>query len=109
MNPESFIGKTIGNFQIVKKIGEGSYSTVFLAKEVLPQSNESKDNNQKENIKAKSPRYIACKIIPQDKVKHKSIAKRLSQEIHNHHLMYHPNDVKLIDVLRDSKYYYIFL
>lgn len=102
MNTDEFIGKTIGNFKIIRKIGEGSYSTVFLAQE----NTNIKNNNLKESEK---PLFIACKIIAHDQIKHRNIKKRLSQEIHNHHMMHHDNVVKMIDVLSDSNYMYIFL
>ena len=104
MNQEVFIGKIIGNYKIVKRIGEGTYSSVFLAQEISSQPDQSKDNNQKV-----TPHYVACKIISNKQIKHKTVAKRLASEIKNHQLMKHPNVVQLIDVLKDNSYFYIIL
>ena len=114
MDPYNLIDKVIGNFIIKRIIGDGAYSTVFLAKEISSQKDDiSKDNNQTKSKskekEAKKSRCVACKVVPRMKVADKKISKNLEQEISNHRLMHHKNIVELIDVQKDSSYYYIFL
>lgn len=122
MNPKNFIGKQISNFKILKIIGEGAYSTVFLAEETIPlnkktknnKKNESKSRKQAKENKEKingpiAKRYVACKVVPKIKVEDKKFSKRLKQEIKIHQLMRHPNIVHYIYFQQDSSYYYIFL
>lgn len=126
MNPDLFIGKTIGNFKIKKKIGEGAFSIVFLAEEIAPRdeepiinNNELQMNHQKKGFftkhkklptkKPKQKVYSACKIIPRKKVEEKKLSTRLDHEIRVHQLMHHPNVVQLIDLQSDPSYFYVFL
>lgn len=119
MNAESFKGKIIGNYKIKGTIGQGAFSIVCLAEEIELKSKDpnSKDKKKKESIFAKikkkftkgSKRYAACKIIPRTKIKEKKLSKRLDQEIRIYQQMHHPNVVQLIDVQKDSTFYYIFL
>lgn len=108
MNPEIFIGKIIGNYEIKEKIGEGAFSYVFLAEKLIPQSEDS-SNDTSSNDEADKKCYFACKIIPRKKVKEKRLYKRLDHEIRILRLMHHPNVVQLLDILSDSSCYYIFL
>ncbi|KAK8845860.1 hypothetical protein M9Y10_020786 [Tritrichomonas musculus] len=111
MKPDNFIGKVISKYKIKKVIGEGSFSTVCLAKEINDEIDDSKDNSirEKSNKKSTLNRYVACKIIPQIKVAKKKLTTRLDQEIRIHQMMHHQNVVQLIDVQKDLDFYYIFL
>ena len=53
--------------------------------------------------------YAACKIVPRFKVEQKKLTKSLEKEIRIHQIMHHHNVVQLIDVQKDSSFYYIFL
>ena len=108
MNPEIFIGKIIGNYEIKEKIGEGAFSYVFLAEKLIPQSEDSCEDISSKD-KADKKFYFACKIIPRKKVKEKRLYKRLDHEIRILRLIHHPNVVQLLDILSDSSCYYIFL
>lgn len=88
MNSDKFIGKRIGIFKILSKIDDGTYSKVYLAEESIPLANISKENNTKKesNFKRRFPllrRYVACKIIPREKIEKKNLIKKLGQEIGN--------------------------
>lgn len=108
MNPDKFIGRIISNYKIINVIGDGAFSTVFLAEEI---KSDSKENNLKEekNGGFKHKNYVACKIIPRTKTTKKKYSKRFDQEIRIQQLMHHPNVVQLIDVQKDPLFYYIFL
>ncbi|KAK8880884.1 hypothetical protein M9Y10_003583 [Tritrichomonas musculus] len=113
MNSDKFIGKRIGIFKILSKIDDGTYSKVYLAEESIPLANISKENNTKKesNFKRRFPllrRYVACKIIPREKIEKKNLIKKLGQEIRVSKLMHHPNVLQFIDFQKDSSYYYIF-
>lgn len=105
MEQEKLIGKHIGNYVLKKLIGQGAYSSVYLAEETLPTSND----NESTEKKADKKRYVACKIISKSKVEEKKATDRLEREINIHQLMHHPYVVQLIDVQRDSFNYFIFL
>ena len=128
MNPGDFKGKRVGNYILKGGIGEGAFSKVILAEEVMNNSEDlisnknEKSNNKKEKKfhlfkskknkdekKSQLKHYVACKIIPKTKVEQKKLTNRLEQEIRIHQLMHHPNVVQLIDVQKDSLYYYVFL
>ena len=100
MNPEKFIGKIIGNYEIKEIIGEGAFSTVCLSKEV---------KTKEINGILQNSHYVACKIIPRIKTEHKKLTTKLDQEILIHRLMHHQNVIQLIDVQKDSSFFYLFL
>ena len=133
MDSEQLEGKKIGRFILKKAIGEGAFSSVYLAEERIHRKHGSKDNNKKEKKentdkdnenkddtenkdnnnqkehKHRIPKLVACKIIPRTKIEAKKMTTRLDQEIKVHQLMHHPNVVQLIDVHKDTQFYYIFL
>ncbi|KAK8876105.1 hypothetical protein M9Y10_006291 [Tritrichomonas musculus] len=118
-------GKKIGKFKLVKAIGEGAFSSVYLAEQrthhhhkkskdnASNDTAENKDNNKSSKEKENKPKeikhYVACKIIPRTKIEAKKMTTRLDQEIKVHQLMHHPNVVQLIDVHKNDQYYFIFL
>ncbi|KAK8846033.1 hypothetical protein M9Y10_020034 [Tritrichomonas musculus] len=130
MNPEDFKGKKIGEFTLIREIGEGAFSSVYLAEQTISRKDDSKDRDDKINDKKekkatltkskktkglnegkdrKRGRCVACKIIPRTKIEAKKMTTRLDQEIKVHQLMHHPNVVQLIDVQKDQSFYYVFL
>ena len=130
MNSDDFKGKRIGKYILKGEIGEGAFSIVTLAQEVIedPLANKNINNEKSNNKKQKKwlqigrknkasseektltkKNYVACKIIPRIKVEAKKLTTRLEQEIRIHQLMHHPNVVQLIDVQQDADYYYVFL
>lgn len=129
MNPGDFKGKRIGKYVLKGEIGEGAFSTVIIAEEVNDEENISLSNikSDKSNYKrekklhlfkitknkeeklTQQKHYVACKVIPRQKIEQKKLSNRLEQEIRIHQLMHHPNVVQLIDVHKDNYFYYIFL
>lgn len=106
MEQEKLIGKIIGNYKINSIIGQGAYSSVYLAEEKFPTNDNKIESNDKKNTKKQ---LAACKVISIAKIEAKNSIERLENEIKIHQLMHHPNVVQLIDVQKDSSNYYIFL
>ncbi|KAK8896146.1 hypothetical protein M9Y10_014039 [Tritrichomonas musculus] len=113
MNPNQFVGKRIGNYVIKNIIGQGGFSSVYIAEEILQNNESTKDNKinerRNETNASSAKNCVACKIIPREKFEKQKLTKRLDQEIRVHQMMHHPNVVQLIDIQKDSKFYYIFL
>ena len=88
-------GKKIGKFKLVKAIGEGAFSSVYLAEQrthhhhkkskdnASNDTAENKDNNKSSKEKENKPKeikhYVACKIIPRTKIEAKKMTTRLEQ------------------------------
>lgn len=95
MNFKYLVGKQFGNYKIKRKIGEGSFSTVFLVKETM-------------NDDSNSPKYLACKVIPRKANDGKNLPSNLENEISLDQLNHHNNIVQFYDIQRDDNFFYIF-
>lgn len=95
MNFKYLVGKQFGNYKIKRKIGEGSFSTVFLVKETM-------------NDGSNSPKYLACKVIPRKANDGKNLPSNLENEIRIHQLMHHNNIVQFYDIQRDDNFFLYF-
>lgn len=126
MNTKELQEKQVGKYILKELIGEGASSTVYKAEEKIHKHHshnkdinevnddaEKKKNHKKEHYhhskKNTEPHYVACKIIPRKQVYSQRKLNRLEQEIKVQQLMHHPNIVQLINVHKDSKYYYVFI
>lgn len=89
-----FKGKRIDKFILVKEVGIGNWSFVYLA--------EYREENSKEI------QYAACKIIPKEKIIGQK-KDQLIQGIKNHQIIHHPNVVQLMDIFTDDEYIYLFI
>lgn len=107
----------IGKFVLQKKIGEGAFSYVYLAEEKRHHHNkkdQATDLKEKKKHSSHShhkeeTKYAVCKIMPRKQNVKKLTPARFDQEIKAQQLMHHPNIVQLIDIQKDSDYYYVFL
>ncbi|OHT07097.1 CAMK family protein kinase [Tritrichomonas foetus] len=127
-------GKTLKGYTLKGLIGEGAFSSVYLSSQcdespnpATNPSNQNSDRNiyqsnprvapredlykvrRRSNINSTTMKYFACKVIPQKKVENKKLTTRLETEIRVHQLMRHQNIVQLVDVIKDSDYFYVFL
>ena len=110
MITEDFQDKQIDKFVLKKVIARGVFSAIYLAEENnFRKSKNSHENKNHHNYNPDDKHYSVCKIIPIKKniIKHKS--SKFNKEIKIHRLMHHPNVVQLIDVQKDSNYYYVFI
>ena len=84
------IPTVVGKYTIKGPLGEGSFSTVRLATD--PQTKTK----------------YACKIIDAQRIASPELRTRFENEIRIMQQMYHPNVVRLCDIMKDERNYYIF-
>ena len=83
------IPTVVGKYTIKGPLGEGSFSTVRLATD--PQTKTK----------------YACKIIDAQRIASPELRTRFENEIRIMQQMYHPNVVRLCDIMKDERNYYI--
>ena len=81
----------IGNYQIQKIIGEGTFGKVKLARDLITKEN------------------VAIKILEKSKIKTKEELERINQEINSLKEINHLNIIELYEILEDEKNYYLIL
>ncbi|OHS99361.1 CAMK family protein kinase [Tritrichomonas foetus] len=92
LNADELIPKTIGDYSLRSVIGEGASCVVKLATK-----------------KGTDTKY-ACKIIDKDRFQDDIITcEHFEREIRVLQQLHHPNIVQLCDVIKDERFYYIFL
>ena len=82
---------SIGPYQLFDVVGQGGFSVVRLA--VIPGSSE----------------VFACKIIPKIRFKERNLAKCFQLEIRVMQQLHHPYIVKIHDIFKDKKFYYVIM
>lgn len=88
-NAELVIPKVFGNYEFVRKIGYGSFSSVVLVKHL------------------KTKEYFACKIVSRQMLEEQQIFNRFEQEVRLMQSFNHPYVIHTYDVVFDPKYIYI--
>ena len=81
----------IGNYQIQKIIGEGTFGKVKLARDLITKEN------------------VAIKILEKSKIKTNEELERINQEINSLKEINHLNIIDLYEILEDEKNYYLIL
>ena len=81
----------IGNYQIQKIIGEGTFGKVKLARDIITKEN------------------VAIKILEKSKIKTNEELERINQEINSLKELNHLNIIELYEILEDEKNYYLIL
>ena len=88
-NDANPILKTLGKYQIERKLGQGGMGTVYLAKHT--------------DLK----KMIALKVLPQDKAKNPTLVRRFKAEAQAAGQLEHPNIVAVYDTGEIDGYLYI--
>jgi serine/threonine protein kinase/Tol biopolymer transport system component len=83
------IGKTLGHYKIVKKIGSGGMGVVYKARDLH------------------LDRFVALKILPAEKVSDPDRKKRFVQEAKAASALNHPNIIHIYDISSDAGVDYI--
>ena len=91
MSKAAQIPPQIGPYLLKKRIGEGSFSVVYLA------------------VHSKTKKNFACKIVTAESLKDQDLFVHFESEIRVLHQMRNPNIVQFIDILRDTNFYYVVL
>ena len=81
----------IGNYQIEKTIGEGTFGKVKLG------------------IHIPTEEKVAIKILEKDKIQDREDLERISREINFLKKLNHPNIIKIYDIIENSKNFYIIM
>jgi calcium-dependent protein kinase len=87
--PKSKSGDVMNNYEILKKLGEGSYGKIYKVK-----------NKKTEEIRA---------MKQMDKIKIQQNLELFQNEIEIMSILNHPNICKLFEVYEDSKYIYLII
>ena len=82
---------TLGVYQFKGTVGEGAFSIVKLA------------------LNKKTMEYYACKIIPRERLQNSNLEERFEVEIRIGQQMHHPGIVQIVDLLKDSRNYYVMM
>jgi len=86
---QDFIGKSIGRYRIVSKLGEGGMATVYKAEDSVLERN------------------VAIKVILPDYQQTDNFLKRFEREAKAHAQLSHPNIVKILDFGEFEGYPYL--
>ncbi len=86
---ESLEGRTLGEYHIVRPLGEGGMGAVYLATRESPPDKEEKD------------RQVAIKVLPAHLAGNQAILDRFYREAKSGALLNHPNIVRNITVGQD--------
>lgn len=113
--------KGIGPYLFGNVIGEGTFSIVRLCyideklfdnneDKNLPKNEDSQNNLMNETDQAQNQKYYAAKIISRNKLKTcKIVEERFETEIRIMQQLHHPGVVQIIDLYKDTNYYYVIL
>jgi eukaryotic-like serine/threonine-protein kinase len=80
----SMIGKTLGHYEIVKKIGSGGMGVVYKARDLH------------------LDRFVALKVLPSEKVADPERKRRFVQEAKAASALNHPNIIHIYDITSDT-------
>ncbi len=83
------IGRTIGLYQIVEEIGQGSMATVYRAYRPL------------------LDRYVAVKVLAEELSHNAAAIERFQREARTASLLRHPNIIRVYDIGRDGDLYFV--
>lgn len=83
------IGRTIGHYEVVSKLGEGGMGAVFKAKDTH------------------LDRFVALKVLPHDKVSDPERKRRFTQEAKAASALNHPNIITIYDIASSDGVDYI--
>ncbi|NQT51480.1 protein kinase, partial [bacterium] len=86
---DPLIGQTLGQFQIVDRIGKGGMGLVYRARQVT------------------LDRFVAVKVLPPDLARNKAFVDRFLREARSAAAIKHPNITDMIDVGEDRGHHYI--
>ena len=91
MNEDNSKKTIVGNYQLLTKIGSGSYAEVY------------------KGIDLRNQNHVALKVISRSKIGHPKLEENLQSEINILRNFNHPNIVRLFDHFNSSKYIFLVL
>ena len=86
--------KSIGPYDLKRQIGQGTFSSVFLATKMEPDGTEVE---------------LACKIVARDRLTSDIMEKRFENEIRIMQQLKHPGVVQIVDLCKDQHNFYVFM
>ena len=86
--------KSVGPYDLKREIGQGRFSSVFLATKMEPDGTEVE---------------LACKIVARDGLTTVVTEKRFENEIRIMQQLKHPGVVQIVDLCKDQNNFYIFM